>query len=107
MKDGIYRASLRGDSTHVRSQAESVAAELLKGGIRVDAGRRTMLATRTAVEDGWEAAAHSLSEAGYRVLAEEVRRFVKEMPSVNTERERVAAELLHKVGARRTLERVR
>ncbi len=30
-KDGIYRASLRGDSTYVRAQAEAVAAELLKG----------------------------------------------------------------------------
>ena len=107
MKDGIYRASLRGDSTHVRSQVEAVAAELLKGNIRVDGGRRTMMATRTAVDDGWGAAADSLSEAGYRDLAEEVRRFVKEMPSVSTERERVAAELLHELGARRTRERVR
>lgn len=107
MKDGIYRASLRGDSTHVRSQVESIAAELLKGKIRVDAGRRTLMATRTAVDDGWGVAADSLSEAGYRDLAEEVRRFVKEMPSVSTERERVAAKLLQELGARRTREQVR
>jgi hypothetical protein len=30
-KDGIYRAMLRGDSTHHRAMAEAVAAELLKG----------------------------------------------------------------------------
>src|SRR5208337_1300942 len=31
-KDGIYRASQRGDSTYVRSQIEAAAAELLKAG---------------------------------------------------------------------------
>ena len=29
-KDGIYRASLRGDSTYLRAQAEAVASELLR-----------------------------------------------------------------------------
>ena len=39
-KDGIYRASLRGDSTYVRAQADAVAAELLKGNVRVEPGKR-------------------------------------------------------------------
>src|SRR5271167_4579921 len=30
-KDGIYRASLRGDSSHLRAQLEAVAAEQLNG----------------------------------------------------------------------------
>jgi hypothetical protein len=39
-KDGIYRASQRGDSTYVRAQAEAVAVELLKGNARAEAGKQ-------------------------------------------------------------------
>src|SRR5437762_12108572 len=37
--DGIYRATLRGDSTHTRARIESVAAELLMGDLRVEPGK--------------------------------------------------------------------
>src|SRR5437762_1770342 len=57
-KDGIYRASLRGESTYLRAQAEAVAAELLKGSIRVEAGKRKLVETRRAVEDGWRSVAN-------------------------------------------------
>src|SRR5258708_33916339 len=42
-KDGIYRASLPGDSTYVRAQAEAVAAELFQGDIRVEPGKPTLV----------------------------------------------------------------
>src|SRR6202035_2786370 len=43
MKDGIYRASLRGDSTYVRAQAEAVAAELLKRSVPAEPGKRQLV----------------------------------------------------------------
>jgi hypothetical protein len=86
-KDGIYRASLRGDSTHMRAQAEAVAADLLKGGIRVEAGKRKLVETRRAVEEGWRSVADLLVSDGRHEIAEGVRRFVDTLPSVQTERE--------------------
>src|SRR5271167_516971 len=52
-KDGIYRASLRGDSTYVRARVEAVAAELLKGNISVEPDKRTLVETRRQVENSW------------------------------------------------------
>ncbi len=49
-KDGIYCASLRGDSTYVRAQAEAVAAELLSGKFEVESGKSTRIETRREVE---------------------------------------------------------
>ena len=57
-KDGIYRASLRGDSTHVRAQAEAIAAELQKGRIRAESGKQILVETRRAVQEGW----HSITD---------------------------------------------
>jgi hypothetical protein len=96
-KDGIYRASLRGDSTYVRVQAEAVAAELLKGGLRAESGKRAVVETRKTVDEGWRAVAALLTKDGHRKLAEDVRRFVDRMPPPRTERESIASELLQRV----------
>jgi hypothetical protein len=53
MKDGIYRATLRGDSTYVNDRIAAVAADLKKKEIRVDPGRTNLLRTRSEVEQGW------------------------------------------------------
>ena len=92
-KDGIYRASLRGDATYVRTQVEAVAAELLKGGIRVEPGKETILEVRRQVERGWRMAATNLAKQGDYELAGEVRRLADHMPPPRTERELVAEEL--------------
>jgi hypothetical protein len=96
-KDGIYRASLRGDSTYVRAQAEVVAAELLKGIRRVESGERTLVETRRQVEGGWRSVASLLAKDGQHDLANDVRRFVDRMPAARTEREFVADELRQRV----------
>jgi hypothetical protein len=92
-KDGIYRASLRGDSTYVRAQAEAVAAELLKGNTRVEPGKRTLVETRRQVENGWRSVASVLAKDGRHDLASDVRLFVDRMPAAQTEKESVAREL--------------
>lgn len=92
-KDGIYRASLRGDSTYVRAQAEAVAAELVKGNAHVEPGKRTLVETRRQVENGWRAVASLIAKDGHQDLANDVRRFVDRMPAAKTERESIAHEL--------------
>jgi relaxase-like protein len=92
-KDGIHRASLRGDSTYIRAQAEAVAADMLKGNVRVEPGKRTLLETREEVVRGWNTVAHHLARDGWPDLASDVRRFVSHMPAPRTQREEIAQEV--------------
>ena len=85
-KDGIYRASLRGDSTYIRAQAEAVASEFLKGNIRVESGKRTLVRTRREIEKGWRTIADD-RKVGHRDLARDVQQFVDGMPPPRTEKE--------------------
>jgi hypothetical protein len=96
-KDGVYRASLRGDSTHIRAQTEAVAAELLKGNIRLEPSKRTLVETRRQVENGWRSVAKLLTEDGQRDLANDVRRFVDRLPAAKTERDLIAHELQQRI----------
>lgn len=90
LKDGIYRAGERGDSTYLRKRAISVAADLLKGDLRAERGKSTLMATRAQVVGGWTGLAHRLATAGHRDLAMGIQRFVDEMPPSRTDREWVA-----------------
>lgn len=92
-KDGIYRARVRGESTYIRRQVEAVVSELLKGHIRVEAGKRTLTETRKGVVRGWLSVARHLAENGQHALANNVRRFVDQLPPARTEREWLAHEL--------------
>jgi hypothetical protein len=91
--DGIYRATLRGDSTHIRARAESVAAELLNGELRIESGKSKLIETRKAVEDGWRATSDILVAQGHPKLAAHVHRFLAQLPPPRTEKERLAASL--------------
>jgi hypothetical protein len=96
-KDGIYRASLRGESTYLRAQAEAVATELHKGKVTVDAGKRKLVETRSAVEEGWRSLATLLASDGRHDVAEGVGRFVEGLPLVRTERDWLRAQLRDRV----------
>lgn len=91
--DGIFRAAQRGDSSHFRARLEAVASELLSGKLRAEAGKVKLVETRQQVERGWRGAIEALRADGYSELANQTRRFVDEMPPVQTEKERLAAEL--------------
>lgn len=106
-KDGIYRASQRGDSTYVRAQAEAIAAELLKGNTRVERGKRTLEETRRRVVNGWRAVASLLAKDGHDDLANDVQRFADQMPPSRTERESIARELQQHLRAPRVREQQR
>lgn len=91
--DGIYRASLRDDSTYMRGQAEAVARELLKGEVRVEQGKKRLTDTRRDVILGWYQVAKQLAEVGQHDLAHSVQRFVEGMPPARTDREWIAQDL--------------
>jgi len=94
--DGIFRATKRGDSTHTRARAEAVAAELLKGDLRIEPGKSTVIATRKKVESGWRAASDILIAQGHPELAAQVRRFMDQMSPPRTNKELIAAELIRR-----------
>jgi predicted transcriptional regulator len=89
--DGIYRATLRGESTHVRERAASVPEAL-----RVEPGKAKLVETRRAVEQGWRAVGEILANQGDAQLADAVTRFRRELPPPRTEREWMAAALLNR-----------
>lgn len=91
--DGIYRASLRGDSTHARAYAEAVAQDLLNGELRPESGKSKLFETRKVVDRGWRAASNMLLAQNRPELATEVRRFLDQMRQPTTEREQIAESL--------------
>lgn len=95
--DGIYRAILRGESTHSRARVESVASDLLKGDLRVEPGKQKLRKSRAQVELGWLSISEILASEGNDQLAKEVRQFLHQMPPARTEREWLAAEFVHRM----------
>jgi hypothetical protein len=93
MRDGIYRAERRDESRHTRARAEAVASELIKGNMRVEAGKAKLLETRREVEWGWRAVSDILVAEGRPELAAQVRRFSAQMPPPKTDRESIAESL--------------
>jgi hypothetical protein len=91
--DGVYRAEQRGESRRTRTAAEAVAAELLNGNARVEAGKAKLLETRREVVRGWWAVSDMLVAEGRPELAAQVRRFLAQMPPPWTDREAIAQEL--------------
>lgn len=92
-RDGIYRAMLRGESTHMRRRAQAAAADLLYGKRRNDQGKAKLLKTRQVVERSWKVMGEMLAREGRCELAEQVSRFVERMPPPSTEWEWFAREL--------------
>ena len=101
-RDPIYRASLRGDSTHVRARVEAVAAELVKGPIRAESGKATILRTRNEVLQAWEMVSEALIRQQQAELAQRVRTFSAEMASPQTEKEVLAAQVLQRARTQST-----
>ena len=99
-RDGIYRAEHRGESHHTRARAEAVAAELVRGNLRVEAGKAKLLETRREVERGWRAVSDILVAEGRSELAAQVRRFSAQMPLPRTDRESVAEALQRQTRSR-------
>jgi hypothetical protein len=106
-KDGIYRASARGDSTIVRAQAEAIAAELLNRSARAETGKSKLIETRNAVENGWRFVASLLAKEGRQDLAHDVKHFVERMPPTRTGNELAVQEFRQRTRAFRDNHRTR
>ena len=91
--DGIHRAILRGNSTHMRRRVTEVARELAEGQLTTEPGKRTIMETRREVTAGWYGLAHRLDREGHPELAMTVRRFAQAMPPPRTDREAIADRL--------------
>lgn len=99
-KDGIYRASVRGDSRHLRERTQRIAQELCDGDLKANPGKAKLLDTRREVIAGWHAAADALLESGQGALAEKIWRFIGGMPRPLTTDEQLAASLEERTRAR-------
>ena len=100
LKDGIYRASLRGDSRYLRESAARIAQEHRSGGLKPSPGKTKLLETRRDVIAGWNAAADALLAAGQGRLAEKIWRFIGAMPRPLTTDEQIAGKLEERIRTR-------
>ena len=99
--DGIYRPMRDPNrfSTHMQNRVESVAADLLKGSLRVEPGKAVLVQRRKDVERGWRNVSDILVRSGHSELAGQVGRFVGQMPPPRTDREQLATKLLERTRA--------
>ncbi len=103
--DGIYRASLRGESTHMKERAEAVTRELKTGDLRIETGKAKLLRTHNDVRRAWRAVSDILTQEKHPELAAQVRRYADQLPPPLTEKEKLAARILEHARESPTRER--
>jgi hypothetical protein len=101
-RDGRCRTKMRRNSRALRDTVEGVARELARSGIIHDPAHAKLAETRRVIVAGWLGVAALLDRQGDAPLAGEVRQFVKDLPPVLTDRERLATELLRHLKAQRS-----
>lgn len=99
-KTPIYRATLRKSSTFTTKRAQDVGNEIRRGRLTRESGKSTLLSTRAVVIREWERTAKHLDTAGERLLAGDVRSFLRTLPPPRTDREWVAAGILAEIARR-------
>src|SRR5579863_6568094 len=104
VRDGIYRAALRGQSTHHQARLERIAQAARSGRAREPAATK-LQETRRAVVQGWNAAADRALEDGLPYLAEQIWKFIGGMPPPQTEDERLRTRLSARMDGDRRQER--
>jgi hypothetical protein len=105
LRDGIYRAAQRRESTHLQQRLQRVVTQLRRGGLEPEQGKVKLLETRKQVMRAWHAIAEKLLMNGEGRLAEQVWKFIGGMPPVATDIERFARGLQR--GATREEQRTR
>ena len=94
MSDGVYRASLRGESTRMRTKATALAKEIVGRSVELGSGKIKLTNTRNEVRRAWGSITSFLIEDGNARLAGRVARFVEQMPPALTEKEYLAQRLV-------------
>jgi hypothetical protein len=100
-RDGIYRATLRGESRHHELRTETVIQGLRTASVAPDPGAAKLRDTRRTVVQGWHAVADKLLNEGHPQLAQQVWKLIGGMPAPQTETERLRSHLAPAVGSPR------
>ena len=104
--DGIYRASRRGESTHMRERVQAVARTLAAGRAPVEPGRAKLVETRQEAQRAWNVVGDLLMQQGRADLSVKARQFSARMAPPMTEREWTAAQLVEHAREARVQERM-
>jgi hypothetical protein len=107
VRDAIYRAALRGESTHHRARLERIAQQIHSGRAASEPGATKLQETRRAVVQGWHAVADRALENGLPHLAEQIWKLIGGMPAPQTDEERLRHSLTAAVDTHRRQERAR
>jgi hypothetical protein len=107
VRDGIYRAALRGQSTHHQARLERIAQAARGGQPAPVPGATKLQETRRAVVQGWHAAADRALENGLPHLAEQIWKLIGGMPAPQTDEERLRHNVVPAVDRHRRQERTR
>jgi hypothetical protein len=107
VRDGIFRAALRGESTHHRARLERIAEAARSGRAAPEPGATKLQETRRAVVQGWHAVAGRALENGLPHLAEQIWKLIGGMPAPQTDEERLRQSLAPAVDTHRRQERTR
>lgn len=93
-KDGIYRASQRGESTRQWRELRDLRAGSDEAVRRFSRATHRLHETRASVVTGWRAIARELKDRGAFELAESVHGFVAQMPPPMADQEQLARPFL-------------
>jgi len=99
-RDSIFRAARRGESSHMRKRVDEVVRELAAGTLD-QSGAARLQRTRLEIVRGWRAVEGALAAQGMHQLADQVSKFVSQMPPPRTEKQWLAADLIERVRERR------
>lgn len=102
--DPIFRAAQRGESSHMAARVHDVARELRAGSLD-QSGAKRLQRTRMDVVRGWQAVRDLLGAEGRHELADQVSRFLNQMPPARTEKQWLASELIERARQLRGLHR--
>jgi predicted transcriptional regulator len=94
--DGIYRANLRGESTHMQYRAHAVGRDLSRGIRQVESGKTKLEETRDNLRRAWRKVSEILIRGNHPELAAEVKQFAERMPPPMTEQERLAGAMIER-----------
>jgi hypothetical protein len=87
LRDPVYRADRRGQSTHIWRRAEALDVAVRDGKPPIDPVKGKLVATRKMIEGAWRAVSEILIREGHPDLAARVERFVDAMQPPRTETE--------------------
>jgi hypothetical protein len=104
-REKIFKAQRYGTSMALHDRVMGIANELSRSRTIADPARDRLLETRRSLVSAWMKAADVLDAQGEIILAGDVRYFVKHLPPVLTDRQRLAAQFIGFVQKQRGTQR--